>query len=795
MDGSSIRGSALPSAGSFGLLIRFVIQDWMERTRILVRGGSILLLAVTAGVAGDALRVENGILAVEILPETGAVAGMWDLRLDKRVVQASNDRYGVETREGRTEADETSDHVVSVEQKEKESITLRCENAKLPDLLITKTYRFTDSAEEIAKTVTFASRTDGGYFVDYATALSLDPAFVKGGRFDLHAADYLGPGERALDHRGDNRVVVQYRYRVNDRYVTPVTGFPYSDADRYTDSGWFDPVFMDYLGPGDRPSAEVRTLVMAGDEFDYYTYYDHLPEVEAVYDIEVSDWFWKACRMDAMYFTRNSHRDFGAMPAMTTRWNLNVLWGDYFSEGDLVIGSTDVPRPTIPAAEVAAEHKAFLEEAPHWRLSMYSWLWTIAASSRTYAEHPEFVITTKDGTPDRSTWKHDVTGDTSYLKQLRAPGMAEYFLDQYRRYAETMGIQFIYIDGCPIGISRPDWKLNTVQQVYDWLDYFRRVRDTIRSVHPDGFLFVNNPNQAYADGGYYEDHNMRKNIEKDWRAYAHKLMVLKFRERPKRWHALLYWMEANKPLYSNYTLGLGFTYSSGGTEWHPIKMRVYVDAAWELRGSRMVMAVKSPRYWREPTEFEVYSLRKGEEAIVSVVNHGEETATVPVRLDAAALGLDPDKPVYIWWQRMRDNRDAKEWEDVASQCFEKIYLGEKRVENGELKIDVEARPILLEQLILTQRPAWFTHLDGETLRTVQNNLLTASIRSDPEDPHVLQVEIEKGPATVFFLAPDEERPLVTLNGDPATVEPATLGNVDGFSTVVPGGRHTFAFSR
>ena len=741
-------------------------------------------------VAAGFPMLRNGVLAVAISPSTGAVTGVWDLRLSRRIVTATDDLYRIRKRKGAAESSERFDEVVSLQRKGRGRIIVRCRNQKLADLLVTKTYRFGDSPQEFAKTISFRSAEEAGYFVEYVIRTTLDSTFRKGGRFDLHAADYLGPGEPTFDHRNHNRIVAQYRYRVNGRYVTTVTGFNFSDEDRYTDDGWVDPVFADYLRKGARASAEVRTLVLAGDEFDYYRYYDHLPEVEKVFDVEVSNWFWKECRMDAMYLTRNTLDKYGDMPCMTTRWNLNPMWGDYFSEGDLVIGSRDTPRPTVPASKIVAENHRFIASAPHWRLSMYTWLWTIAHSSRTLAKHPGFVITAQDGKPDRSTWRHDVTRDISYLKQMRAPGFREYFLDQYRRYARTMGIQFIYIDGCPIGISRPDWKLNTVQQTYDWLDYFRDVRRTVRSVHPDGFVFVNNPNQPYTDGGYYEDHHMPRNIGKDWRSYAHKLMVLKFRERPKRWHALLYWMEANKPFYSNYTLGLGFTYSNGGTEWHASTLRAYVHAGWELRGSRMVMAVRSPRFWRDSSDVEVYSLRKGGEGLVSIISHKDKTATVPIRLDAARMGLDPRRPVYVWQLRMRDNRGAKKWKTAPTQCFDKVYLGAKNVAGGALALSVESRPLLLELVVLTQGPVWFTEVNGETLRTVQNNLLTASITELPSAPdRQLRIDVEKSGATLFLLGPDGGAPSALLDNAPCPMRPATLGNAKGFAAKVPAGTH------
>lgn len=758
-----------------------------------------LMLAAAAhctrpGFAAEAtgpLLLRSETLDVAVSRATGAVAGIRDRRLGRRAIVDTDDCYRVEDRQGRSESGERHDRVTSFEQRDATELTLVCTNALLPDLLIRKTYRFGDCPSELARTTRFRSRSDGGYFLSYFVQTALDPAFRAGGRFDLHAADYLGPGEPALEHRGHNRVVVQYRYRVNDRFVTTVTGFPFSDGDRYTDCGWFDPVFADYLGENSEASAEVRTLVLEGDEFDYYAYYDHLPEVEKVYDVQVPQWLWEECRMDAMYMSRNNPADLAGLACMTTRWDLNKLWGDYFSTGDLVVGSRDTPRPTIPAEKVARENRGLTAAAPHWRLAMYTWLWTIAAETKALAEHPEFTVTGRDGKPERCTvWNHDVTGLPSYYRQVRAPGFVEYFTGQYRDYARRLGVHFVYIDGCPTGISRPDWKLHTVQQTYDWIDYFRRVREAIREERPgEGFVFVNNPNMPHTDGGYLEDHEMAKHIREDWRAYAHRLMVMKYRERPRRWHALLYWMEANKPYYSNYALGMGFTYSNGGTEWHADKLRAYVDAGWELRGSRMVMAVDTPRFWREPTDFEVYALRKGSEGLVSIISHAAGETRVPVRLDAAAMGLDPDRPVHAWQLRMRDTRPAKEWEHAPRQCFDKVYLGTREVRAGKLRLDVAARPLLLELIVLTQTPLWFSEVNGEVLRTVQNNLLTASIDEADAEGRTHRVTAKQGPATLFVVAGSPAPPAVFLDGEPCPLAAAELGNANGFTFPVPQGSH------
>ncbi len=745
-----------------------------------------------AEIAGFYLLTSKSIV-VAISPKTGAVAAIWDLRLKgRRVIKETNDEYRIVGEEGIFKAAEQSDRVVSI-RKDANTVTVECVNRLLKNLLITKIYRFADSYREIAKTVHFRSNAQRGYFIEYFNKLVFDREFCKSGYFGLHSEDYLGPGDMTFDSRKYNRIIAQYRYKINDRYVMVRSGFNFSDEYRYAEDGWFAPVYADYLaGSGSVKScAEVRILILAGDEFDYYSYYDNLPEVKKVYDIDVSKWFWKECRMDAMYMGRNQPllEKLKDMPCMTTRWNLNLLWGDYFSEGQLVCGTPRKPRPTVLAEDIAKQNYDFIKSAPNWRIAMYTWLWSIAKGTRTLKEHPEFVVTTREGKFDYANWRHDLTGEPSYLKQIRAPGFMEYFINQYREYAQKMGVQFIYIDGCPSGISRLDWRLHTVEQNYDWLEYFRRVRQTIRSIEPDGFLFVNNPNQPYSDGGYYEDHSMIKKMEKDWRAYAHKLMVLKYRERRKRWHALLYWTEASKPIYSDYALGLGFTYSNGGTEWHAIKLRSYVNAAWELRGSKMVIAVDSPRFWREKTDFEVYSLRKGYEGIISIINRKGKESIVPVQLNAVKMGFKSDSPVYIWQLRMRDTRGAKKWKTVPTQCFDKVYLGKKNIYNGKLNLSIKARPLLLELIILTQSPVWFTEVNGEKLRTVQNNMLIASINPISGDARQFQVIVEKGNAELFLLNERGIKPIVLLDGQRCKIKAAKLGNAIGFSVRITTGKH------
>ena len=735
--------------------------------------------------------LKSNSLAVAVSSQTGAVAGIWDLRLqNKLVIRNTNDEYRIADENGTEKTSESNDKVISVRQNGKK-IIVKCRNEILDRVEITKTYRFANSAQELSRRVEFHNIGSKGYFIEYFHRAELDSVFAQSGHFNLHADDYLGPGDMTFDSRKYKRIVAQYRYRINDKYVMVRSGFNFSNEYRYGKSGWFAPVFADYLQTGSKSSAEIRVLVLAGDEFDYYSYYDNLPEVRKVYDIDVSRWFWKKCRMDAMYMGRNLPllAKLRETPCMTTRWNLNLLWGDYFSQGKLVCGTPKKPRPTVLAKDIARENYDFIKSAPHWRISMYTWLWSIARETRTLKEHPEFVVTTRKGKFDYSGWRHDLTGERSYLKEIRAAGFMEYFLNQYRQYAQKMGVQFVYIDGCPSGISRLDWRLKTVEQNYDWLEYFRKVRQTIRSVKPDGFLFVNNPNQPYSDGGYYEDHSMIKKMKKDWRAYAHRLMVLKYRERPKRWHALLYWTEASKPVYSDYTLGLGFTYSNGGTEWHAIKLKAYVDAAWELRGSKMVMAVESPCFLRGTTNFEVYSLRKGCEGLVSIINRGNKDATVPVRLNAEKMGFNPEKPVYVWQLRMRDTRGAKKWTRIPTQCFDKRYLGKEEIHNGKLNLRIKARPLLLELIVLTQSPLWLTEVNGEELRTVQNNILTASIVPVPAEVNRFRVAVEGREAKLFLISGDSGCPVVRLDGRGCKSVPAKLGNIRGYSIQVARGRH------
>lgn len=748
--------------------------------------------------AGGCPVLRNEEIAVALSPETGAVAGLWDLRLGRRVVEKGDDRYRIERMEGVSKSAERFDRVASVTRRAQE-VEIRCSNTLFSDLLVTKVYRFGDSPRELSKTVTFRSRADGGYFIEHFSELHLDRDFGREGRFDfspgtqpedvMRTATLGTRSEATFEHTGQDRVIAQYRYRINGRYVMPVTDVNFAADGTYLPSGWRFPVFADHLDKGSESSAEVRTLVLEGDEFDYYSYYDGLPEVAKVYDIEVSEWLWKECRLDAMRLTGYNLTHFKHIPCMTTKWDLNPLWGDYVSEGDIVIGGNTRPWPTRRAVDIAAMLKGVAESHPDWRVSMYSWQWSIARSTRVISGHPEFIVTTRDGEFEYTGQGHDITGEPAFRKQLRAPGCMDYFVDQYRRWAEKMNVQFIYIDGAPTGISRLDWKLKTVQQNYDWLEFFRRIRETLRSRVPDGFVFLNCNNSPYSDAGYYEDHRMGERIRENWRPVAHKYMVMKYRERPRRWHALLYWNESTTPFYSNYTLGFGWTYSISDEGPEVLKrIAAYVGPAWELRGSRMVMAVDAPRFWRDATDYEVYSLRKGSEGLVSVISHKDGLSVAPIRLDAAVMGLDAGRPVHVWQLRMRDPRHVNEWAHDGVKCFAETYLGVTGIHDGKLDLNVEARPLLLELIVLTQDPLWFTDVNGEELGTVQNNLLTASIEA-ADGPGNYRMNVEEGDATVFLLAPDSGAPTVLLDGATCPVAPAQLGNAEGYAVRVPQGTH------
>jgi hypothetical protein len=203
----------------------------------------------------------------------------------------------------------------------------------------------------------------------------------------------------------------------------------------------------------------------------------------------------------------------------------------------------------------------------------------------------------------------------------------------------------------------------------------------------------------------------------------------------------------------------------------------------------MVMALDTPRFWREPTAIEAYTLRKGAQGLLSIISHAAAATTVPVRMDAAKLGLDAARPVHVWQLRMRDTRPAKEWEQPPAQCFDKVYLGTRATHDGKLDLAVEARPLLLELLVLSQVPLWFTEVAGEQLRTVQNNLLTASVEPEAGAPNTFRVHVEDGPAVLFLVGEDGRAPSVLLDNTPCPAHPARLGNARGFAVHVPQGRH------
>ena len=104
----------------------------MNRTQhrsMLLGAGAALLLAAAAPAAADEDEIidvarspqqaaaagfpilENDTLVVAISPRTGAIAGIWDVGLYRRVVQNSDDRYRMERLDGLTRSAERFDRV------------------------------------------------------------------------------------------------------------------------------------------------------------------------------------------------------------------------------------------------------------------------------------------------------------------------------------------------------------------------------------------------------------------------------------------------------------------------------------------------------------------------------------------------------------------------------------------------------------------------------------------------------------------------------------------------------------
>ena len=668
-----------------------------------------------------------------------------------------------------------------------------CKSAGLRDILIHKRYWWEDGC--LVKEIGFENTGEADTIIKHYADVRVSEEVREGGTYartghqnvlgltlakaseisaEVRACSPEGrPDEALAAITGNGYTVGAFRYKVEDRWVHPVTSFNWEPTLRYGPEGFRFGTAALWLKPGETKSVQVRYLIVPGSFTDWLQAYRGLPEVAAAYEFETPGW------VRDVYVDVSPMRKWGYFDlppgklATNILWNIPMAWGDYFSEGVIDHGNGN----SQSAASIRGQFDLVRREAPSEKGSIYSFLLGLEGGSKTIAAHPEFAVTARHGGLDflGPRGRHKQPG---YVKQVADAGAAEYFAEQYADMVGDYGLDFVYIDGSPAGSSRIDWGRGRVTQGYEWLDFYRRVRERIHARDADAALMSNAAAAPLCDLSYWEFRRWHEAGRTHWPQIANALVAAKIFDAPGRCILPTPWYdEALKvnadPYYCNYLLAFGLCPSANTTHLENVRRKwAWVQAAYEFRGSSYSNAVISPDF-REGGEIEAHALTKPGELLVAVIGHADEAVSGTVVIDAEKAGLQVGAPLLVWTMEMRDPRGATG--DLGEMALH--TAGPSFAQTAaEIKLPVKARPDLLTLYCLSNSPAVVLETSnfGGLFYGAQPTVADVTTTTAWEgDVSTLEVEAESS-CLLWFPGMSERRHAVLIEGAPA----AAFGTMD-----------------
>ncbi len=717
-------------------------------------------------------------------------------RGDMSFLRASADHYKqIQPLAGRALLScELGDEVVrAVLSNEPQTAGYTCKSAGLQDILIHKRYWWED--ECLVKEIGFENTGEADTIIKHYADVRVAEEVREGGSYartghqnvlgltlaqaseisgEVRACSPEGrPDEALAAITGNGYTVGAFRYKVEDKWVHPVTSFNWEPTLRYGPEGFRFGTAALWLKPGETKSVQVRYLIVAGSFTDWLQAYRKQPEVAAAYEFETPEW------VRDVYVDVSPMRKWGYFDlppgklALNILWNIPMAWGDYFSEGIIDHGNGN----SQSAASIRGQFDLVRREAPSEKGSIYSFLLGLEGGSKTIAAHPEFAVTARHGDPDflGPRGRHEQPG---YVKQVADAEAAEYFAEQYAAMVGNYGLDFVYIDGSPAGSSRIDWARNRVTQGYEWLDFYRQVRERIGARDADAALMSNAAAAPLCDLSYWEFRRWHETGRTHWPQIANALVAAKTFAAPGRcilptpWHDEALKVNAD-PYYCNYLLAFGLCPSANTTHLENVQRKwAWVEAAYEFRGSSYSNAVISPDF-RQGGEIEAHALTKPGELLVAVIGHADEAVSGTVIIDAKKAGLEVGTPLLIWTMEMRDPREAtgdlgETALHTAAPSFAQTAV--------EIELPVKARPDLLTLYCLSNSPAIVLETgNSETLNSTQPTVAgVTTVATWAGEVSILEIEAQSS-CLLWFPGMSDGRHAVLVEGAPQ----AAFGPLDG----------------
>ena len=323
---------------------------------------------------------------------------------------------------------------------------------------------------------------------------------------------------------------------------------------------------------------------------------------------------------------------------------------------------------------------------------------------------------------NRTDYSHDKPGAVRVGRQHA--GYRDYLNQRWSELLDHLKPDYIYMDTSPAP-GEYDWRTLTAVTVSDVAGLYaglaRRAFQTGQGAHmnfpaPVGNCF------GYAEAPW---HNWMRS---EWRAFAGRMTYIAAFNVPGRWiSAVGHIVNDGHPggeegsLYLRmmmlYGQGLSLLDFKGMNhkEAMLVKGAPYLQAVYELHGRKLVPAVIEPNFWAAEGDLEAHAWRCDGYGLITAHAHSPDARPGNVKIATRPLGLEPDRPVYVWRLTMPDPRSVdyddielgKPWPRLARQRLLAIEAPGEQY-SAALELD-EQFP---EALMLTHCPAVISEVDG-----------------------------------------------------------------------------------
>ena len=224
------------------------------------------------------------------------------------------------------------------------------------------------------------------------------------------------------------------------------------------------------------------------------------------------------------------------------------------------------------------------ELCPRLKVSCYTWHSSVGPKSQIYTRYPQWLVYNEQDQPQCLAPQIKAYKLNSIYRQMVSnPDYVQYACDRVKRVLTELDYDIYYTDDMSLTRVSADWKTHTAIHNYHWIDYWKKIRETVKNCGEDKIYFANSylPDISGPDCGLIEFGSRYPWIDpteptrsgrKRWTAWADRIFLCKLYQRDSSsWIAPVFWghwslqnARNNDPYYPNYLIGFGLKPMSAG---------------------------------------------------------------------------------------------------------------------------------------------------------------------------------------------------------------------------------------